>query len=184
MDKYIDADRVAVASTFGTIKERVDKAAESEGTLEGFINTLCSCVRDLEVLRFKLLHMEDNKDFPGGMTDMVDPNPAVGVSIMRNKFKELSKELQESITDTSWVEDIDAFKESQQGMLKQLNDIINSIEYTEDQKAQAEAMRSTLDAKTPKQDTPEWLVRKMKADITVMGLQSALVSSIVDALRI
>ena len=182
MDKYIQEDRKAVADTFSSVKTDIDAMIINEDiTVDDIVKGLCKCSRDVEALKLKLQHNDGIQDAPD-MAGAVRSN-SLGVTVTKNSLIELSKALQDSIADTSWVEDIDTFKESQKDALDQLNNIINSLDATEFQKREAKEVIKAIEPMTPKADTPEWLIRKMKADHTVMGLQSMLMATIVDAAK-
>lgn len=178
MDNYINADREAVKEVFGRIAEKFDKVSEDHATKDDLLIALGECYKDIEVLRFKLQHIDEVPDAPeGGQNE-------VGITFVKRQLKEAAQEIRDSIEDLSWVESVDDFKESQRSTFKQIEDVLNNPDAPADQKMQAQQLYNIISGMVPSDDTPEWIVRKQKTESILTGITSAVTCSILDAAKL
>jgi hypothetical protein len=178
MDNYINEDREAVKNVFSSIADKFEKASEDTATKDDILTMLGSCYKDIEILRFKLQHISEVEGTPDA-----DQNK-MGISVVKNQLKSSAQEIRDSIEDLSWVESVDEFKDTQRSTAKQIEDVLNNPEASEDQKAQAKQIYNIISGMIPSDDTPEWVIRKQKTESILTGITSAVSCSLIDAAKL
>ena len=177
MDNFINEDRKLISDVFAGIADRFELMAGENMGKEDIIKELAACAKNIERLRFNLAHISDVDQAP-------DTNNIQGLIAVKRTLLQTASEIRESIKDMSWVEDIDAFKKSQTEVIDQIDKVLNDPNAGDDQKAQAEQLKAVIGNLIPKDDTPEYALRKQRNDHILTGIVSAINVSLVDTAKL
>ena len=180
MSKYINEDREAVKSTFQLVLNTMETVAKDESTAEDIITATAKCLKAVEALSFELQHTGDVSESP----DKVDLSQynITGESIVKAHINAMLSDLKDSVNDLSWVESVEEFTVSQKAAKGQLEELAKSD--NEAVRAQAEEGLRTLSATFPADDTPEWVVRRMRNACVLMGIVSNLQNILISAAKL
>lgn len=173
MSKYINEDREAVKNTFESVYETMEKVSKDGANAADIIAATAKCLKAVEGLNFDLQHTGD-MGADAGSPDTVDLSAynICGEAIVKSHIVAMLSDIKASIEDLSWVEDVESFKESQKQTKQQLEDLSKSD--VEAVRVQAEEGLRALGATFPQDDTPEWVVRRMRNACILMGITSNL----------
>lgn len=173
MDTYFDQDKDLVVSEFKKIKEKLARVCSDESTKEQVMEALQECLHNVCVLRFKLKHV-DNMD----STSVSEENKA-GLSVLKGTIKQLCEDIDQSLEDTSWIEDTDSFAENQRNAVRDMIDVITKTGISGSAKQEADAQVAAMQKLTPPEGAEDWVIRSMRNEMMLMGITSQLHHAIV-----
>lgn len=173
MDKYFEQDKAMVVAELKSIKNKLMGVCTEEATKDQVSKTVSECIRDVCTLNFKLKHIEGMDNISA--SDSNEP----GLVIVKQNIKSFCEDIDQSVEDTSWIEDTETFAESQR---KAVSDMINAIAdsgINGAAKADAEQQLQVMQACTPPEGAADWVVREMRNEMLLMGIKSHLNSALV-----
>lgn len=173
MDKYFDQDKAMVVAELKSIKDKLLAVCDDSATKDQVTDAVSECIHDVCVLSFKLKHLE-------GMDNAkISTENNHGLTTVKQNIKSFCDDIDQSIEDTSWIEDTETFAESQR---KAVADMIKAIAESGVQgvaKADAEQQLQMMQTYTPPEGAADWVVREMRNEILLMGIKSHLNNALV-----
>ena len=173
MDTYFEQDKELVVAELKSIKDKLAKVCNEESTKEQVMGALQDCLRSVCVLSFKLKHV-DNVE-----SNSVDDNNKTGLSVLKKNIRQLCEDIDQSIEDTSWIEDTDAFAENQRKAVREMIDTIAQAGLSGTAKQEADEQVAIMQKLTPPEGAEDWVVRNMRNEMMLMGIKSQLHHAIV-----
>ena len=173
MDKYFEQDKALVVAELKSIKDKLLAVCADGATKEQVTAAVSECIHDVCVLGFKLKHLDGMENVQASASN--EP----GLAVVKQNIKSFCSDIDQSIEDTSWIEDTETFAESQR---KTVDDMIKAIVESGVQgaaKADAEQRLQMMQACTPPEGAADWVVRDMRNQILLMGIKSQLNSALV-----
>ena len=182
MSKYIESDRKEIKRVFEDIYNTLNKATGPDIKGPDIITIVAECVKKVEYLGYDLQHL----DTEGTESDKInlDKYNVTGDMIVKANISAILQDLKDSMEDMSWVEGIEDFSKSQIKTKEELISIINSNTHSDAEKENAQAGLNVLAPTIPDEDTPDWVVRKMRNTCVLMGLINNLHNLLISAATI
>lgn len=174
MDKYYEQDKEMVVNTLNDIKCKISKVIGTDSDKSVIMNTISDCMHEVAKLGIKLNHV-DGMDIDNAVTDNT-----YGLAVVHGTMSELCKDIDQSVGDTSWIEDLDTFKENQKEAVRAVTEALKSSDMDPISRSNAEHQLDEFKKHLPEDDAPEWVVRSMRNEMLLMGLKSQLNSILIN----
>lgn len=177
MDIYLEDDKKQVVKVFGEIKDSLNKVCCESATKDQVTDALEESIRKIQRLRIYLNHV-----------DGIDVNKASdnkpGLDVVKSTLKVLCGDIEQGITDTSWIEGTDTYAESQRAAVNEMLNAITQSQLTGAAKANAEQDLDMLKSMTPPDGAAEWVVREMRNEMLLAGIKSHLNSALISVVEL
>lgn len=175
MDKYFEEDKAQVISALKDMRVKLAEVCDEHSTKEQVMSTLSECIKQISVLGFNLKHVEGVP-----LADVSNSNKP-GMDILKAQLKAFCEDIDQSVEDTSWIEDTDTYAEKQRVMVDEMFKNLEGSGLEGAPRALAEQQIEEMRKLTPPEGAADWVVREMRNEMLLMGIKSHLHSNLIAA---
>ena len=168
MDNYFEQDKTMVVNELISIKSKLSKVLSDDVTKDQAMSIIRDCIKGVNVLGVALSHI-DNVDVSNA-----DDTSKLGMTALKASINTFCEDIDQSINDTTWIEDIDTFAQKQKTAVDDIIKSVQGVDLSPADKAYVESQIEAMKQMTPPEGADEWVVRKMRNDMLLKGLKSHL----------